>query len=756
MDSNGDFVKFKSDLDSLGDKDKIDKINDLVAAINKLFDDDGKDATEAFDKLWNDSSFASAKRELTQLASAGKLTPETLESNEKYKKLLSETGKTADEVCNHIQSLVDAEQQAGNTDISTPFTKSEMISKINGLSEGFEELDKIMASIVAKDKAFDFSILDDKKFNDTFSGFTKEYANFVDTISNNPKDIKACQSAFDDLVTVWLNSSGILDGLSDDTAGLTAAMLSNMGVVNAEEVVMDALAKKHAEAAAEKYYNANASEALKGATIDEYLEILNEADVSDKCRKALAQLELAKIAANKTKINTVDDIKSIIALANAAGAGAANIAKLKTIATTVDQVSKTLQTSISNPMNLALYNGSDKLQEQVKKGLEEVGKVINEVQDSTFDYGFEKLNAEDFIYQGGNDTQNRINTDSKSGNKSEKQDTKFDWIKVKIDKVRESYENLMDVVNDSDNVYSTQLNFLDAAIERQKNLIDLEKLGIEAYQKEWDSVAAEIPEEVRNQIMNGDFKIDTYDGDNDEKLIKKIETAQTAWNNLSDAQKQYITDQKTLEDNEKSRYTKSIEWKQSEIDDLKEKADIEQTSYEKNLDLMDQAIKKSEELVATEKQHAEETKSAWEEVRDQLNPEDVAGILGGNANFEQYAETNPEYYEFLKKAAQLYSDYINANKDLQESELDLEETRKEAYEKGIEYIDKQISYISGLNDTASAEKDLIESLGGIVTEGVYRDMISNSKDMMELYEQKMDSIQSRMDSLNDTDSSEQS
>ena len=33
-------------------------------------------------------------------------------------------------------------------------------------------------------------------------------------------------------------------------------------------------------------------------------------------------------------------------------------------------------------------------------------------------------------------------------------------------------------------------------------------------------------------------------------------------------------------------------------------------------------------------------------------------------------------------------------------------------------------------------------------------MISNSKDMMELYEQKMDSIQSRMDSLNDTDSSE--
>ena len=755
VDSNGDFIKFKSDLDSLGDKDKIDKINALVAAINNLFSDDGKDATEAFDKLWNDSSFTSAKREITELASAGKLTPETLESNEEYKKLLTETGKTADEVCNHIQSLVDAEQKTGNVSSFKSLSKTEMISKINGLSEGFEELDKIMASIVAKDKAFDFSLLDDKKFNDTFKGFTKEYNNFVDTISNNPKDIKACQSAFDDLVTVWVNSSGVLDGVSENTAGLTAAMLSNMGVANAEEVVMDALARKHAEAAAEKYYNANASKQLEGATIDEYVEILNEADVSDACRKALAQLELAKIAVNKTKINTVDDIKSIIALANAAGAGAANIAKLKTIATTVDQVSKTLKTSISNPMNLALYKGNPNLQEQVKQGLEEVGKVINEVQNSTFDYGFEKLNAEDFIYQGGNDTANRLNSDAKSGKgKSEKDDKKFDWIKVKIDKVRESYENLMDVVNDSDSAYSTQLNFLDAAIERQKNLIGLEKLGIEAYQKEWDAVSAEIPEEVRNQIMNGDFKIDTYDGDNDEKLIKKIETAQTAWNNLSDAQKQYITDQKTLEDNEKSRYTKSIEWKQSEIDDLKEKADIEQTSYEKNIQLMDEAVKKSEELVATEKQHAEETKKAWEKVRDQLKPEDVAGILNGNANFEQYAESDPEYYGQYKEASKLYSEYIGANKDLQESELKLEETRKQAYEKGIEYIDKQLSYISGLNDTASAEKDLIESLGGIVTEGVYRDMISNSKDMMDLYEQKMESIQSRMDSLKDTDSSE--
>lgn len=752
VDSNGDFVKFKADLDSLGDKDKIDKINALVTAINNLFSDDGKDATEAFDKLWNDSSFASAKREITELASAGKLTPETLESNEEYKKLLTETGKTADEVCNHIQSLVDAEQKTGNVSSFKSLSKTEMISKINGLSEGFEELDKIMASVVAKDKAFDFSLLDDKKFNDTFKGFTKEYNNFVDTISNNPKDIKACQSAFDDLVTVWVNSSGVLDGVSEDTAGLTAAMLSNMGVTNAEEVVMDALAKKHAEVAAEKYYNANATDDLKNATISECAQFVSEADVSEQCRKALARLVLAKISANNTKIDTSSDIDQIINLANAAGAGARRIAQLKTLADTVNEAKTTLQKSISNPMNLALFNGNKDLQKQFDEQGKKIGDTINKLQNGQFDFGFNDLDAADYkkvTYGGGNDTANRLNSDAKSGKgKSEKEDKKFDWIKVKIDKVRESYENLMDVVNDSDSAYSTQLNFLDAAIERQKNLIGLEKLGIEAYQKEWDAVSTEIPEEVRNQIMNGDFKIDTYDGDNDEKLIKKIEAAQTAWNNLSDAQKQYITDQKTLEDNEKSRYTKSIEWKQSEIDDLKEKADIEQTSYEKNIQLMDEAVKKSEELVATEKQHAEETKKAWEKVRDQLKPEDVAGILSGNANFEQYAESNPEYYEQYKEASRLYSEYETSAKKAREDELKLEETRKQAYEKGIEYIQKQRDAISGLNDKVQAEMDLVEQLGGITTEGMYRELINNSKDMMELYESEVDKIKGRMEEVN--------
>ena len=627
-------------------------------------------------------------------------------------------------------------------EVTKPFTKSEMISEINGLSEGFEELDKIMSSIIDKDKAFDFSLLDDKKFRDNFKGYEKEFNAFYDTITKHPKDIKACQQAFDDLTTAFVYNSKVMKGLSDDNADVAAQYLKLMGVTNAEEVVTKALAERHAEAAW-------SSRNLSDATYDEINALATETESTEDGQKAFKLYIAQKILASDA-FDPTGDISALSQIIESLGIASDAWIKYNQLRNQILQMDATAHVAESGRTYYTYTekdkNGNTVTHMATQEEYENKNKILdNSLDDLRKDIDEKNKALLSSNYSGPKKTVDTRNSDAKSGKgKSEKEDKKFDWIKVKIDKVRESYEKLMDEVNDSDNAYSTQLNFLDAAIDRQKELIETEKLGIAGYQKEWEETSSKISDDIKNQIMNGDDVVSTYDGDKDEKLIKKIEAAQTAWNNLSDAQKQYITDQKTLEDNEKSRYTKSIEWKQSEIDDLKEKADIEQTSYEKNIDLMNQAVKKSEELVAAEKQHAEETKKAWEEVRDQLKPEDVAALMDGKADFEQYAEIDPAYYELFKNGDLLYSEYLDSVKKLQEGELNLQETRKQAYEKGIEYIEKQIDYISGLNDKASAEKDLIESMGGIVTEGMYRDMISNSKDMMDLYESEIDSIKDRM------------
>ena len=729
-DSDTDFIKFKSSLNSVTDKEMIEKVDNLVNEINALFNGGSSDSTDQFDKLWNDSSFTSAKRELSKMASAGTLTPETLESNEKYKQLLDATGKTAQEVTDHIYALTEAEQQAGNTDISAPFTKSEMISKINGLSEGFEELDKIMASVVAKDKAFDFSLLDDKKFKDTFKGFTEEYSNFVDTISNNPKDIKACQSAFNDLVTVWVNSSGVLDGLSDETAGLTAAMLSNMGVTNAEEVVMDALAKKHAEVAAEKYYNANASKQLEGATIDEYVEILNEADVSDTCRKALAQLELAKIAVNKTKINTVDDIKSVIALANAAGAGAANIAKLKTVATTVDQVSKTLKTSISNPMNLALFKGNPNLQKQVNQGLEEVGKVINEVQNSTFDYGFEKLNAEDFIYKGGNDTANRLNSDAKSGkDKSEKDPTTFDWMERKLTILDKQTSTLQDKI---DNLvgYKAKNQVTDTVLDLLGDkLTTLEKMSAR-YQEQLNSI--DLPEEWIEKIKSGAYDIDSLDSEKDKKLIKKIQDYQTWYDKIQDCKDKIDETTKSIKEMNLSKLDNIIDQFDQTRDILSQIIDTEKDL----LDLREQQGEKisANDYISLANKQYEATKQNIEEYNRLSAEMSKLNLERGSEEWKKYNDQLQDLKDNMIAAADAVESYKDAMTELVYKDLD-------DYKSKLDSLNGTISTMSGL----IGDTNLVDDNGELTDRGLaqlalYAQQLSNAKHEAAEYDNAIDSL----------------
>ena len=205
-----------------------------------------------------------------------------------------------------------------------PSTKQQMIENIDSLSEGFEELDKIMASM--KDESpFDYSLLDDKKFKEAFSGCGEAYTDFIEKISSTPNDVSACQSAFNNLVTEWINSSGVMDGLSEDTAQLTEDMLTNMGITNAHEVVTALLAQKQFELGAANEYAAATGGDLASATDAEIAAYGAELAVQGQLTQQTAQFLLQKIKNNGITINTAADIDNIYALAQAAGATAGTL-----------------------------------------------------------------------------------------------------------------------------------------------------------------------------------------------------------------------------------------------------------------------------------------------------------------------------------------------------------------------------------------------------------------------------------------------
>lgn len=205
-----------------------------------------------------------------------------------------------------------------------PSTKQQMIENIDSLSEGFEELDKIMESM--KDKnPFDYSLLDDKKFKEAFSGCGEAYTDFIEKISSTPNDVSACQSAFNNLVTEWINSSGVMDGLSEDTAQLTEDMLTNMGITNAHAVVTALLAQQQFELGAANEYAAATGGDLASATDAEIAAYGAELAIQGQLTQQTAQFLLQKIKNNGITINTAADIDNIYALAQAAGATAGTL-----------------------------------------------------------------------------------------------------------------------------------------------------------------------------------------------------------------------------------------------------------------------------------------------------------------------------------------------------------------------------------------------------------------------------------------------
>lgn len=105
-------------------KQDLDDILDIVAEILGY---GGQRSETSFDDIWNSEDFSQYKTELETLAKEGKLDASVLESNEQYKKLLEDTGATAESTAEHIKALV-AETEQAETQNPDKITVSDVFS----------------------------------------------------------------------------------------------------------------------------------------------------------------------------------------------------------------------------------------------------------------------------------------------------------------------------------------------------------------------------------------------------------------------------------------------------------------------------------------------------------------------------------------------------------------------------------------------------------------------------------------------------
>ena len=417
---------------------------------------------------------------------------------------------------NAIQKWNEHKKEANETPIS--FT--DRLAKVQALSDGLDQLDKIYADVLDGGD-FDYSsILGNEDFTNTFSTYTAEYENFIKTISNSPTDINACQQAFNDLATAYIYNSNALKDVTDETKESTIAMLEQMGVQNAAIIVEQSLAANKILAKLDTIDFTN-------ATKEEILALVEEENKVHNTNFSLSQLLAIKSNLNSLKIDTASDIEQLIALANAAGAAYMRIQQLENLK---DVMTNNGVSTREKDLNL---NRGGQMTVDEKRAQD----TYNKLQDGSFwnaDIGWMDLDASNYIkpvnYNGGSATDKiRDKKDKGSKDKAKEQEKAkeqtsqtFDWIETRIDRLESKISKFQKRAEDAKRSFSSRIYNYKKEISTLFSELKTQNKAYDRYMQKANSVG--LSEEWKKKVRNGAISIKDV---KDDALKEQIESYQT-------------------------------------------------------------------------------------------------------------------------------------------------------------------------------------------------------------------------------------
>ena len=601
---------------------------------------------------------------------------------------------------------------------SAGYSKTKMISSINDMSEGFESLDKIFASIKDKDP-FDFKLLDDTNFKETF-GELEGYANFIEQITSNSDDIDACRSAFNDLVTEWITSTGVLNNLTDENANLTVSMLKQMGVVNAEEIVL-------AQLNAPKEASIEVGKDFTDITEEEIDALIAEGTVSATTCQYLSQLKLAKLDVNKLQLDTKGDVDNILAIANAAGA---SVAQIYTLKIALENLQNTKTTSLNAlKKGVSVYNNSIQNQEalkqnklsvedQLKQAQKEVQGVLNSIQNSA------KLNASDFYanYNGGS-------TSNKDGSSKETKED-INWIETAISRLQRSITNFGKTVSATWKSWSERNKALKDQMSALTHEINVQNNAYQKYMKLANGVG--LSEKYASLVRNGSMDVSTITDEED--LANKInlykeyyEAALEAQDASIDANNDLVSLSSTEFENTSKQFEDKLALAQHKMDVINAQIEQEKSS---NYTISNESQNKS---ITAQRENIALLKEEYKSLNKVLQDVEKAGV-----------SKDSEAYQSM------YQTLLGVEKSIIDAESNLEDSVTGFVEHNFDGIsqqfDDELSLIEHRANMLNTSIEQLETNGYMAGKSLYESLIDTEQDKIVKLQSKLSNLESTLES----------
>lgn len=603
--------------------------------------------------------------------------------------------KTAEEA---IKMYEEAKKNILNTDNSSV----PQLEKIQSLSKGLDQLNKIYTDVY-NGESFDWSsILNNDDFKATFGNMTNVtdeyktvYDDFINTITKNPDNINACKSAFDDLATAYIYNSEALDGLTGETEEATIAMLEQMGIVNARDIVERKLTENRINSGKiEQEYSKRHFKLLKDSTLDEINNFAKEEGYVDNLRYSLQLLTLQKKNLNSEKLDFTADLQSIADYIEGLGYAADGIRSYNSMKKELEDIE-----------NGDIYIPTD-AREGMKSLLEEKKSPAEQEYDDALE-GIKRKVEESVL---------GIDYDPNNSENSSKGTSDFDWIQTKLESISKVTDKLQKKFEKTFTVNSATKKFKQY-LDQINSEITANKTAGQKYLGYFNSVdlSAEWKAKIKNgkYVIDKDINSDTIDKINEaqgywDKYLKTLETVESLQEEIANGENTYAS--KIID-----HYDKQIEKIQRFIN-LREKLvsvrstwsifdsasdyKYEQKKNVEQIKINKDAIKRYESL----KQTVSVGSDAWNTYNEKIQSctDNIYDLVSSNAELSKSimniplddAEKKIEKYSnslsLLQSKYESLNTYDAKNKNINQQQLEAWRT-KEANQVALDEANKNVS-----------------------------------------------------------------
>lgn len=672
------------------------------------------------EQLLNVGDLSKVKDQLFDLARAGKLDKDTLESTKEFSSLLKLAGVEADDALDKIKQLAEETDDLGKMDKYV-----EGLDKLSSAYKLFKEKDVIDSSTLSS-------------IQNIFGSGTKEFQKFKNVVMSGSGDL---QGAFNQLANAYLDTTGALDGLTEANKKHYIEELKSNGVVNAQAVVESRLASIQSQRQAVinglnacnahlNKTNANlviTTNNLEKATWQEISALIEESGQSKNTAQALALYALNKALSNAEQIHEEGSIAQIKSLAETAGI-ASNIVA----------------------MYINAKNGNIKDSASANKIYEEYQKQLNSVE-AKYNNASQQVAPKITSYAPDVDSEKKDIGDKGGGNKggikelSEFKQT-IDWCEQSINKLNNAISLFENKLNNAKS-FTKRISLLKTLINKQQELTSAYEKTYNVYDKKYNTALSKLSKSDRKKVESGVYKLEQFKGraksgetSGAEKRYNNIKEALEWRDNFAKANEEVVSSISQME--EYAEQLISIPWEKAEekVDRLNNSIDLLNTKLSntngyvkknkiltKQLVLQKQIVSQYKNAIKTEKSWLASYKKSLDKIYSGSEKSVLSKI---NKTYKQKSDFNANgTLKIDKKASKKQKQLI---KEYNDSVLKLNAINKS----------KKIS-----TDGLSGSTLKIAQKYNAILEDIRENTVNLKKEQAELEAQKNETIMSQFENI---------